>query len=154
MFVLGSRQTAAGSEVVVVIHTRNDKLCQAMLVVVRLRFFLLPRVLSALTTLDNVLPVAASSSGWGACSCITRALKPPSSRSSCFCGHRMSFTITARIIEMKTVNQMKMRRHVITQPKTRMLRWLSALAIAKVAVHNAGESVLASSSIKAYRGLS
>ena len=62
--------------------------------------------------------------------------QPPSSRSSCFCGHRMSLRMTARIIMPKTKNHPATRRHVNTQPRMRM-GWApsKARATAKVAVY-------------------
>lgn len=61
--------------------------------------------------------------------------QPPSSLSSCFCGHRISLRMTARIIMPKTKNQPATRRQVKTQPRMRMGRqWSKARATAKVAV--------------------
>lgn len=61
------------------------------------------------------------------------ASHPPSALSSCFCGHRMSLTMTARIIMVNTASHAQMSRHVITQPMILMGLLSSALPRANVA---------------------
>jgi len=65
---------------------------------------------------------------------LRRRVQPPSSRSSCFCGHRSCLVYTARIIMTKTKNQTTTSMQVNTQPRMRKPRLSRAVPTAKVAV--------------------
>jgi len=64
-------------------------------------------------------------------------MKPPSSLSSPFCGHKIWWMMIALIIVPITKNQSKINRQAITQPMTCIACDSNALPIAKVAVTRA-----------------
>ena len=65
---------------------------------------------------------------------ISGALKPPSSRSSPFCGHKIFFVPMACAMARNTRSQTMISPHVATQPTMLMAGEPNALPMAKVAV--------------------